>query len=38
MRLIHIASHKGNIGDIFNHAGFYQYLDKILDKNIALKK
>ena len=28
IKIIHIASHKGNIGDIFNHAGFYQFLDK----------
>lgn len=38
MRIIHIASHKGNIGDIFNHAGFYQYLDKIFDKKYSIEK
>lgn len=38
INIIHIASHKGNIGDIFNHAGFYQYLDKILDKKYSIEK
>lgn len=38
LNIIHIASHKGNIGDIFNHAGFYQYLDKILNKEYSIEK
>lgn len=37
-KIIHIASHKGNIGDIFNHTGFYQYLDKIFDKKYSIEK
>ena len=32
LNIIHIASHKENIGDIFKYAGFYQLLDKIFDK------
>lgn len=38
MKIIHIASHKGNIGDVFNHAGFYQYLDKIFGKKYSIEK
>ena len=38
IKILHIASHKGNIGDIFNHAGFYQLLDKIFDKKYTVEK
>lgn len=38
IKIIHIASFKGNVGDIFNHAGFYQLLDKIFDKKYTVEK
>ena len=31
MKVIHIASFKGNAGDIFNHNGFYSLLNDIFD-------
>lgn len=38
LNIIHIASHKENIGDIFKYAGFYQLLDKIFDKKYTVEK
>lgn len=32
MKVIHIASFKGNAGDIFNHNGFYELLSDVFDR------
>ncbi len=33
MRIIHIASFKGNIGDVFNHEGFYSLFGNLFEES-----
>lgn len=37
-KILHLASFKGNIGDIANHVGFYNLLDSVFDSAYTIDK
>ena len=38
LNIVHLASFKGNIGDLFSHSGLKFILDKVLFKKYSIKK
>ena len=38
LNIIHLASFKGNIGDLYSHSGLKFILDEVLSKNYFIKK
>jgi polysaccharide pyruvyl transferase WcaK-like protein len=38
LNIIHLASFKGNIGDLYSHSGLKFILDKVLSKKYSIKK
>ena len=38
MKIIHLASFNGNVGDMINHIGFYNNIRKYVTSDITIKQ